>query len=281
MVFHEITPEAIQHAIDEPPRDRPPAGRRPGGPAHPRPPLRLRGQPRPLEEGAAAACRPAGCRAWPPASSSSGSGSACASGRPRTGTSTAAFAGGEPQDRRSRATPGRRRRRPPGHGQGLRPRTGAVAAATSSSSTRPGPGAWPTALDRADFAVRSVESKPYTRKPYAAVHDLDPPAGGGAQAALLVGPDDARRPAALRERLHHLHAHRQHDAVGHRGRRRPGPDPGAVRRGVPARRPAAVHQQGQERPGGPRGHPPRRRPLPHPRGGRRRAQRRPSTASTS
>ena len=53
-----------------------------------------------------------------------------------------------------------------------------------------------------------------------AVHDLDPPAGGEPQAPLQLADDDARRPAAVRERLHHLHAHRLDDAVGVRAHRR-------------------------------------------------------------
>ena len=47
-----------------------------------------------------------------------------------------------------------------------------------------------------------------------AVHDLDAAAGGEPQAPLHRADDDARRPAPLRERLHHLHAHRLDDAVG-------------------------------------------------------------------
>ena len=50
--------------------------------------------------------------------------------------------------------------------------------------------------------------------PGAAVHDLDAATGGEPQAAALVAADDARRAAPLRERLHHLHAHRLDDAVG-------------------------------------------------------------------
>ena len=50
--------------------------------------------------------------------------------------------------------------------------------------------------------------------PGRAVHDLDPAAGGEPQAPLHLADDDARRPAAVRERLHHLHAHRLDDAVG-------------------------------------------------------------------
>ena len=62
--------------------------------------------------------------------------------------------------------------------------------------------------------------------------------------------------------LHHLHAHRQHDAVGdgaHGCARRDHP---ALRRPVPARRAPPVRQEGQERAGGPRGDPPRRRLVP-------------------
>ena len=52
-----------------------------------------------------------------------------------------------------------------------------------------------------------------------AVHDLDAAAGGGPQAAVLLGALHEHRAAAVRERLHHLHAYRLDDAVGV-GRRR-------------------------------------------------------------
>ena len=83
------------------------------------------------------------------------------------------------------------------------------------------PAASPTRLDGAPLTVRSVDEKPYTARPRGAVHDLDLAAGGGPQAALRRPPHHAGGPAAVRERLHHLHAHRQHHAVGdgpHRGR---------------------------------------------------------------
>ncbi len=54
-----------------------------------------------------------------------------------------------------------------------------------------------------------------------AVHDLDAAAGGRPQAALLRRPHDAQRAAALRERLHHLPAHRLHHAVATRRSRPP------------------------------------------------------------
>ena len=60
--------------------------------------------------------------------------------------------------------------------------------------------------------------------PRAAVHDVDAAAGSEPQAPAQLAADDARRPTALRERLHHLHAHRLDDAVGVGARR--GPLPG-------------------------------------------------------
>ena len=78
------------------------------------------------------------------------------------------------------------------------------------------------------FAVRSADEKPYTRG-RGAVHDLDAAAGGEPQAPLQLADDDAGRPAPLRERLHHLHAHRLDDAVGGRADRRPPPGRRALR----------------------------------------------------
>ena len=53
-----------------------------------------------------------------------------------------------------------------------------------------------------------------------AVHDLDAAAGGEPQAPLLLADGDARRAAAVRERLHHLHAHGLGVPVRDRARRR-------------------------------------------------------------
>ncbi len=94
-----------------------------------------------------------------------------------------------------------------------------------------------------------------------AVHHLDAPAGGRAQAALLVTADDAHRAAAVRERLHHLYAYRLGQPVGDRHRRRPPADRRALRRGQRPAGAAPLHRQGQERPGGARGDPPRGRPA--------------------
>ena len=66
-------------------------------------------------------------------------------------------------------------------------------------------------------------------------HD-DAAAGGQPQARLQRLADDVGRAAALRERLHHLHAHRLDDAVGDGDRGGPGPGARPLRRGVPPRR---------------------------------------------
>ena len=63
-----------------------------------------------------------------------------------------------------------------------------------------------------------------------AVHDVDAAAGGRPQVAVLLGAHDEHRPAALRERLHHLYAYRLDDAVGVGDQRRAHPGPAALRR---------------------------------------------------
>ena len=73
-----------------------------------------------------------------------------------------------------------------------------------------------------------------------AVHDLDAAAGGEPQAPLHRADDDARRPASLRERLHHLHAHRLDDAVGVGAAGGPLAGRVAVRAGVRSRRSRAA-----------------------------------------
>ena len=57
--------------------------------------------------------------------------------------------------------------------------------------------------------------------PEPAVHDVDAAAGCEPEAPLLRADDDAARPAPVRERLHHVHAHRLDDAVGVGAHRRP------------------------------------------------------------
>ena len=107
---------------------------------------------------------------------------------------------------------------------------------------------------------QSVEEKPYTRRPTPPfmTSTLQQEASRKLRHQLAAG--DARRPAPVRERLHHLHAHRLDDAVrvgAHRGPR--------TRRAsctAPSTVPAAPRTydtQGQERAGGARGDPSGRR----------------------
>ncbi len=107
-----------------------------------------------------------------------------------------------------------------------------------------------------------------------AVHHLHAPAGGQPQAADGFAGRDAHRPVAVRERLHHVHADRLPGAVDAGGDRRAAPGRRAVRPGVRAGGAAHLRGQGQGRPGGARGHPARRRLVPHARPGLARAVRR-------
>ena len=149
----------------------------------------------------------------------------------------------------------------------------AAAVVRLDEAAAPGPG------DRADRTRRSpsvsVEEKPYTPAPGRAVHHLDPAAGGQPQAAVLRPADDAGGPAAVRERLHHLHAYRLDRRCRCRRSRRPGarPPSSTAPTYVPDEA-AGLRQQVEERPGGARGDPARRRLVPHPGAGGRRAARR-------
>ena len=157
-----------------------------------------------------------------------------------------------------------RRRRPGRPRLGLR-RLGELKSADKVAHLdRPRAEALAAALDDTD--VRGALGRVQAVPPLAlrAVPHHDAAAGGLAQARLRRLADDGGRAAAVRERLHHLHAHRLDHAVGVGGHR--GADAGAraVRRGVPPRRAADLPVEGQERPGGARGDPPGRRDVPHP-----------------
>ena len=249
----------------QPARDQRRPGPRAGDPAHPRPALRLRGLAGPVEEGHAAVVR-----------------------RPRA-------VGGDPGDRRARAGPHavplrrllghhrdvrRRHGGPvgrPGQPQHVRRRPGCPRRRPHRQRTRlrrgrpahrEGLGGAPSRRARRSRAGRTPRGcclcgdlgrgqavhPPSVR----AVHDLDPAAGGRAQAAAVQPADDAHRPAAVRERLHHLYAYRLDDAVRDGAQRCPVAGEGAVRRPVRARCAPALREEGQERPGGARGDPPRR-----------------------
>ena len=81
-----------------------------------------------------------------------------------------------------------------------------------------------------------------------AVHDHHPAAGGRPQAPDDRAAGDADRAAAVRERLHHLHAHRQHQPVGDRDHRRAPAGPRPLRPGVrPGRAPHATPRRSRTR----------------------------------
>ena len=142
---------------------------------------------------------------------------------------------GELEERQRRPAPGRRSRRRP----------------------RPAPGK--RRLRRVQRGAQAVPALAVRAVPH---HHAA--AGGLAQAGLLGQAHDVDRAAAVRERLHHLYAHRLGDAVPDRDQRGPQAGRRAVRRELRAGRPAHLRQQGEERAGGARGHPPGRGQLPHP-----------------
>ena len=171
MVFHEITKDAIQRRRRQPARAQPAHGRRPGDPPHPRPPLRLRGLAGPVEEGHAAAVgRPCPVRRHP--------------ARRRAGARAHRL------PLRRVLGPDRHLRHRPRRGR-LRPLARSVArlntvdgrrvaqgrdfgsdgqlknATRCCTWTRRTPARSPPPWRTRTFAVRSVESKPYRRSPYA------------------------------------------------------------------------------------------------------------------
>ena len=131
---------------------------------------------------------------------------------------TFATAGG----RDPRGSPGRPRRPAAGHRQGLRPRrpSGPGRPGRAGRGRRPGPGrrAHRPALRRRRGRVPALPALTGS-----AVHHLDAAAGGGAQAAAVLGADHAHGPEPLRAGLHHLHADRLDHAVRGGARAPPGP----------------------------------------------------------
>ena len=156
-----------------------------------------------------------------------------------------------------------RRRRRQARGPGPRLRTGRDAADRGHGRARRAGGARPRRRARRCDLHRSLGRREAVHAPPGgAVHDLDAAAGGEPQAPLLGADDHAGRPAPLRERLHHLHAHRLDDAVGVGADRRPTAGRRALRPRLDPGAAEAVHAQGQERAGGARGDPAGRRLLP-------------------
>ena len=111
------------------------------------------------------------------------------------------------------------------------------------------------ALDGVPYEVRARETKPYRRRPAAPFitstyqQEAGRKLGMSAQMAM-------RAAQGLYEKgLHHLYANRQHHAVGHGTAGRPHDDLGALRQGLPPRRAPPLRHEVEERAGSPRGDP--------------------------
>ncbi len=199
----------------QPTRDRREPRRRAGDPADPRPPLRLRSQPGAVEEGAAGPVRrprpvrrhPHGRRARTRAD---GLPHRDLLGRPRHVRAVAAQA---QRPRYVHRHAGVGRRHPAGDRPRLRRRhrAGAVQRVAPRRGRRAGPGR-PSREPALQRPGRGGEAVPAPAVP--AVHDLDAAAGGRPQVPLVGPAGHAHRAAAVRERLHHLHAYRLDDVVG-------------------------------------------------------------------
>ena len=111
---------------------------------------------------------------------------------------------------------------------------------------KPATDALSSALATAPFVVTAVEARGALPHHHAA-------AGGRSQARLHHRSHHARGPGAVRGRLHHLYAYRLGDAVGPGDHRRTGRDHPALRRRLRARASPHLQLEGEERPGGPRG----------------------------
>ena len=94
-----------------------------------------------------------------------------------------------------------------------------------------------------------------------ALHHQHDAAGGQSQVRLHRAADDGCGAEPLRERAHHLHAHRL-DEPGQRGHRHGAADHlQPIRQGLSARCPADLPDQSEKCPGSPRGDPPGRASL--------------------
>ena len=257
----------------EPPRHRPPPGRRPGGPPPPRPHLRLRpagrrGPP----EGRAGQHGGAGPERRAPGWWSSASASACASSARRTGISTASS---PPSPADERPAPS-----PPPWSASTAPAWPAARTSARTARSRGGVAvldqARATALAAelvdASFAVRSVERRPYRRRPSPPFITSTFQQEAGRK--LRLSSSMAMRAAQSLYEAGYITYMRTDSTtlVGHRADRGPSRDRRALRTPVPARRAPPLRQEGQERPGGARGHPPGGRHLPLARAGGPRGQ---------
>ena len=116
-------------------------------------------------------------------------------------------------------------------------------------------------LRNASFRVDGIESKPYTRRPYAPFRTTTLQQEAGRKLGFT-----AQRTMSVAQDLYEAGfiTYMRTDSVtlSDTAITAAQPGPSAVRSGLPARQAADLYQQGQERPGGPRGDPPCRRGVP-------------------
>ena len=238
--------------------------RRAGGAAHPRPSLRLRGLAGALAEGDAGAVGRACAVGGNAARRRAGAGAHAVPRRPVLG---------HRRDTRPRHVHGPARR---GRRQARRPGPGLRAGRHAAHEGRRAACGGRRTRSRLEARRRLVHrhvgrGEAVHAQAGRSVHDLDAAAGGEPQAAPLLAADDAHGPAPLRERLHHLHAHRLDDAVGVGAGRGTRPGARALRSRLGSGCAPPLRAQGEERAGGPRGDPPGGRQVPHARSGAPRA----------
>ena len=174
MVFHEITEPRDQGRFRESAPDRSASGRRPGGEANPRSPLRLRGLAGPLATGEAGSLSGAGAECGRPDHRGAREGADPLPFRLLLGYRRHLL----PQVTRTARGPAESDGNPTFPGtlvavDGVKVATGAdfdeqgaSTARMSSSSMRKPPPRSPGRWREAEFSVRTIESKPYRRSPY-------------------------------------------------------------------------------------------------------------------
>ena len=82
--------------------------------------------------------------------------------------------------------------------------------------------------------VKSREAKPYRRRPGRTLHHFHLSARCWSQAASFIGPSNASSPGSVRAWLHYLYENRLGQPFRDRGDGRSQPDPGAIRKRLPA-----------------------------------------------